>query len=84
MNFKDLTEPECGGSNPLMRLGQQLTQPLLRDEGTSNFRDSGFQPAESVRIPKTMTFETFCDDNNPLMISDIPNGCAVERDARNG
>jgi hypothetical protein len=50
MNFKELTEPECGGANPLMRLGQQLTNDFtLRDEGASNFRDPNFQPAESVR-----------------------------------
>lgn len=47
MNFKDLVEPECGGANPLMRLGQQLTNDYtLRDEGASNFRDLNFQPAE--------------------------------------
>ena len=50
MNFKELTEPECGGANPLMRLGQQLTSDFtLRDEGTSNFRDQGFLPSENVR-----------------------------------
>jgi hypothetical protein len=49
MNFKELTEPECGGANPLMRLGQQLTNDFtLRDEGASNFRDPNFQAAESV------------------------------------
>lgn len=47
MNFKDLTEQECGGANPLMRLGQQLTSDFtLRDEGASNFRDVNFKPAE--------------------------------------
>lgn len=39
MSWKDLVEPECGGANPLMRLGHQLTSDLtLRDEGASNFR----------------------------------------------
>lgn len=47
MNFKDLTEQECGGANPLMRLGQQLTSDYtLRDQGASNFRDINFQPTE--------------------------------------
>lgn len=47
MNFKDLVEPECGGANPLMRLGQQLTSEYtLRGEGAANFRDLNFQPAE--------------------------------------
>lgn len=47
MNFKDLVEPECGGANPLMRLGQQVTSDFtLRDEGASNFRDLNFQPSE--------------------------------------
>ena len=63
MNFKDLVEPECGGANPLMRLGQQLTSDYtLRDEGASNFRDLNFQPAESVR-KIFMTFETLREDN---------------------
>lgn len=47
MNFKDLTEQECGGANPLMRLGQQLTSDnTFRDEGASNFRNDSFKPAE--------------------------------------
>lgn len=58
MNFKDLTEQECGGANPLMRLGQQLTTDFThRDEGAGNFRDINFQPAE-VRTIWMMTFET--------------------------
>lgn len=83
MNFKDLTEPECGGANPLMRLGQQLTNDYaLRDEGASNFRDLNFQPAE---VRKLMTFETFLMITAfVFMTADIPNGHAVERDARNG
>lgn len=57
MNFKDLVEPECGGANPLMRLGQQLTSDYtLRDEGASNFRDINFQPTTEVRT--FLTFET--------------------------
>lgn len=61
MNFKDLVEPECGGANPLMRLGQQLTNDYtLRDEGASNFRDVNFQPSE-VGMTIAMTFETFLE-----------------------
>lgn len=64
MNFKDLTEPECGGANPLMRLGQQLTNDYaLRDEGVSNLRDPNFQPAESVKNSAATTFETCSNDN---------------------
>jgi hypothetical protein len=49
MSFKNLIENECGGANPLMRLGQNLTSDVaLKDEGTSEkFRDINFQP-ESV------------------------------------
>ena len=59
MNFKDLLENECGGANPLMRLGNQLTNDTtLRDDGiSSNFRDINFQP-ENVKIELSrVTFE---------------------------
>lgn len=84
MNFKELTEQECGGANPLMRLGQQLTSDFtLRDEGASNFRDINFQPTEV----KFLTFETVSFMLITIFVyltSDIPHGHAAKGNARNG
>lgn len=48
MSFKDLIEPECGGANPLMRLGQQVARDsALRDEAGISRRPD-FLPAPEV------------------------------------
>lgn len=74
MNFKDLLENECGGANPLMRLGNQLTSDTtLRDDGiSSNFRDINFQP-ENVSFKMTFDF-----DNVNLDFLDFQDGCAAQ------
>lgn len=39
MSFKDLVEPECGGTNPLMNLGRQVTRDVaFQDEGFTGGR----------------------------------------------
>lgn len=43
MSFKDLIEPECGGANPLMNLGRQVTRDVA-------FQDEGFSGARSAFI----------------------------------
>lgn len=41
MSFKDLVEPECGGANPLMNLGRQVTRDVaFQDEGFSGGRSA--------------------------------------------
>lgn len=50
MSFKDLIEPECGGANPLMRLGQQVARDsALRDEAGISRRPD-FLPAPEVSL----------------------------------
>lgn len=43
MSFKDLVEPECGGANPLMNLGRQVTRDVA-------FQDEGFVGGRSAFI----------------------------------
>ncbi|XP_055535719.1 peroxisomal targeting signal 1 receptor [Wyeomyia smithii] len=43
MSFKDLVEPECGGANPLMNLGRQVTRDVA-------FQDEGFAGGRSAFI----------------------------------
>ncbi|XP_058831653.1 peroxisomal targeting signal 1 receptor [Topomyia yanbarensis] len=43
MSFKDLVEPECGGANPLMNLGRQVTRDVA-------YQDEGFAGGRSAYI----------------------------------
>lgn len=43
MSLRDLVEPECGGSNALMRLGNQITRDAaFKEEGIGIGRSSNF------------------------------------------